>query len=264
MSLAESAVLEEGLPTSMGKILIIDDEPGICGELEKVLIASGYEACSLSSPEKLHEGLSWGPALILLDIWMPGKDGMEVLQEIQQQPEAPAVIMMSGHASISTAVKATQMGACDFLEKPLDVDTILKKVEAALAPSREDGSSLSGRTSRADEGSSSHEEERHEEHEAGTLQVHQSIFGEQAWKGEAVPQRTLKHSTILYGQGLHSGKKSGITLEPLPANSGLHFVGVSGGVIVPAHVDFVESTGFATTLKVGPSSVQTIEHLLSA
>jgi UDP-3-O-acyl N-acetylglucosamine deacetylase len=83
-------------------------------------------------------------------------------------------------------------------------------------------------------------------------------------RGRALPQRTLAHSAILYGQGLHSGRKSGLILEPLPPNSGIHFVGVSETTVVPAHVDFVESTGFATTVRLGQTQAGTIEHLMSA
>jgi UDP-3-O-acyl N-acetylglucosamine deacetylase len=90
------------------------------------------------------------------------------------------------------------------------------------------------------------------------------VFGNQTLRGAARPQRTIAHAAILYGQGLHSGRKSGLILEPLPANSGIHFVGVSEATTVPAHVDFVESTGFATTVRVGQTQAGTIEHLMSA
>ena len=83
-------------------------------------------------------------------------------------------------------------------------------------------------------------------------------------RGARVVQRTLAGSAVLYGQGLHSGKKSGLALEPLPAGSGIHFVGVSGHSAVPAHLDFVESTGWATTIRLGLTQAGTIEHLLSA
>ena len=77
-------------------------------------------------------------------------------------------------------------------------------------------------------------------------------------------QRTLKRSTILYGQCLHSGMKSGLVLEPLPLNSGIHFDKIAEAHPVPAYVDYVESTSFATTLRSGPTEASTIEHLLSA
>ena len=83
-------------------------------------------------------------------------------------------------------------------------------------------------------------------------------------KGKKIPQRTLKASAVLYGLGLHSGTKTGIILEPLPANSGIHFEGITEETVIPAYVDYVCSTGFATTLKLGDKQVATIEHIMSA
>lgn len=261
----ESVAEHIGTHTDMPpRILIVDDEPGICLELEKIFRSSGYEVSSIHSSEGLFEALQAKPDLILLDIWMPGKDGMEVLSELQSLENGPSVIMMSGHATIATAVKATQMGAFDFIEKPLDIELLLSKVEEAL---EERSIETSGPGSHVDgSGDKLSNVELHDRDYGGheRLALHSSVFGSQPWMGKKLPQKTLKHSTILYGQGLHSGKKSGISLEPLPPDSGIHFVGVSGGPSVPAHVDYVESTGFATTLKIGARSIQTIEHLLSA
>jgi UDP-3-O-acyl N-acetylglucosamine deacetylase len=97
-----------------------------------------------------------------------------------------------------------------------------------------------------------------------SLALNQVVFSRQALRGVARPQKTIAHAAILYGQGLHSGRKSGLVLEPLPPNSGIHFVGVSETTAVPAHVDFVESTGFATTVRLGQTQAGTIEHLMSA
>lgn len=254
------------------KVLIIDDEPGICRELEKLFEESGSEVSSLNSAERLFEALEDEPDLVLLDIWIPGRDGMEVLQELQALNNPPCVIMMSGHATIATAVKATQMGAYDFLEKPLDIELTLDRVRAGLHAQRSGsvGQESPIHTESQDlseEGASGVISEVRDSGSGAShlhLNIQESIFGKQPWAGEAVQQRTIQHSIILYGTGLHSGKKSGMSLEPLPPNSGIHFVGVSGGPAVPAHVDFVDSTGFATTLKSGGSSVQTIEHLMSA
>ena len=120
---------------SSQRILIVDDEPGICCELEKIFSDAGYVVSSINSSEELFQALEERPALILLDIWMPGKDGMEVLKELQSLDNPPQVIMMSGHATIATAVKATQMGAYDFIEKPLDIELLLGKVKSALEES---------------------------------------------------------------------------------------------------------------------------------
>jgi UDP-3-O-acyl N-acetylglucosamine deacetylase len=254
------------------KVLIIDDEPGICRELEKLFEESGSVVSSLNSAERLFEALEDELDLVLLDIWIPGRDGMEVLQELQALNNPPCVIMMSGHATIATAVKATQMGAYDFLEKPLDIELTLERVRAGLHAQRSGSLAQEGWT-HAEPKDSSEEAAPGvaiEARDSGSgaahlhLNIQESIFGKQPWAGECVQQRTIQHSIILYGTGLHSGKKSGMSLEPLPPDSGIHFVGVSGGPAVPAHVDFVDSTGFATTLKSGGSSVQTIEHLMSA
>ncbi|MCB0355063.1 MAG: UDP-3-O-[3-hydroxymyristoyl] N-acetylglucosamine deacetylase, partial [Bdellovibrionales bacterium] len=90
------------------------------------------------------------------------------------------------------------------------------------------------------------------------------VFEKELFAGRAVPQKTIARSSLVYGQGLHSGMKSGLMLEPLPAGSGIHFIGVSDQKPVPAHVDYVESTGFATTIRLDRTEAATIEHLLSA
>src|SRR5690606_18217706 len=93
--------------------------------------------------------------------------------------------------------------------------------------------------------------------------AHPGMFSS-AFAGKNRGQRTLKESTILYGQCLHSGQKSGLVLEPLPQNSGIHFGKIGDSKTVPAFVDFVQSTGFATTVRSGDVSAATIEHLMSA
>ena len=76
-------------------------------------------------------------------------------------------------------------------------------------------------------------------------------------------QRTLKRSMVLYGTGLHSGMKTGLLLQPLPPNSGILFGSISYEDVVPAHLDYVQSTEFATALKKGRASAMTIEHLMA-
>src|SRR6185503_17398865 len=77
-------------------------------------------------------------------------------------------------------------------------------------------------------------------------------------------QRTIQHSTVVYGLGLHSGQRTGMVLQPLPANSGIHFVTLPAGTEIPAHVRAVAETDYATTLSGEGESIRTIEHLLSA
>ena len=103
-------------------ILVIDDEPGIRETLCAVLEDEGYAAeAAADGAAGLARLVEFPFDCVLLDVWMPGLDGMDVLNRIEERPEAerPAVVMISGHATIETAVRATKMGAFDFLEKPL-------------------------------------------------------------------------------------------------------------------------------------------------
>src|SRR3990172_2277384 len=238
-----------------GPILIVDDEASIRKSLDGVLSDEGY-ACALAGDgaDALAQLQSVRPSLVLLDIWMPGMDGMETLRRMKAaQPETP-VIMMSGHATISTAVKATRSGASDFIEKPLELDLVLNAIRRAL------GTQDAARSAVADELAGSTDLRSPE----GMPELQPLVFREQTLRGALMPQRTLARSAVLYGQGLHSGKKSGLIFEPLRADSGIHFVGVSDNRAVPAHLDFVESTGYATTIRLGTTHVATIEHVMSA
>ncbi len=120
-----------------GHILIVDDEKSICASLEGILADEGYEVTSAHDGEQALKAVEEeAPDLVLLDIWMPGKDGMEVLELIKQRWTGLPVIMISGHGTVETAVKATKLGAYDFIEKPLDMDKILLSVRNALEFSR--------------------------------------------------------------------------------------------------------------------------------
>ena len=119
----------------MADILIVDDEIGVRELLSEVLQDEGYTvslAENAAQARSLH--ISKQHDLVLLDIWMPDMDGVSLLKEwaAQQLLTAP-VIMMSGHATIETAVEATRIGAIDFLEKPIALTKLLQTIESALA-----------------------------------------------------------------------------------------------------------------------------------
>src|SRR3979411_2117641 len=118
---------------SMPNILIVDDEAGIRDSLAGVLTDEGYSASSAESGEACLERLRKGAFdVVLLDIWLPGIDGLETLERIRQLDNPPEVIMISGHGTIETAVRATKLGAYDFLEKPLSLDKTLILVKNAI------------------------------------------------------------------------------------------------------------------------------------
>lgn len=240
--------------SKLGTILVVDDEESIRKSLHGVLGDEGYvPVLAEDGADALSKLESLSPCAVLLDIWMPGMDGIETLQRMKElQPDTP-VIMISGHATIATAIRATKLGASDFIEKPLDLELTLNAIRRAVAtrpgPCGEK------------EGAVPPEEEPLP---VGVPSLQSVVFERQRSRGAPMPQRTLARSAVLYGQGLHSGKKSGLIFEPLGPNSGIHFVGVSENRAVPAHVDFVGATGFATTLKLGSMQATTIEHVMSS
>lgn len=117
-------------------VLIVDDEPGIRRSLGESLAEEGYAVLKAESGEQALELLrdpeSEALHLILLDVWLPGIDGLETLRLAKDlRPDLP-VVMISGHATIDTALQATKLGAFDFLEKPVDLDRLLLVVGNAL------------------------------------------------------------------------------------------------------------------------------------
>jgi two-component system, NtrC family, nitrogen regulation response regulator NtrX len=114
-------------------VLIVDDEPGIRESLTSVLRDEGYLAESAESGEAGLEFLNANkPDLVLLDIWLPGIDGIQVLEKIQSLENPPIVIMISGHGTIETAVRCTKLGAFDFIEKPLSIEKTLLTLKHAV------------------------------------------------------------------------------------------------------------------------------------
>ena len=118
-------------------ILVVDDEVSICQSLKAILIDEGYHVLVAGSGEEAVQIVEEEmPQLVLLDIWLPGMDGLETLKAIKKIDPQIVVIIMSGHGTIETAVKATKLGAFDFIEKPLSLDKIIILVNNALSLSR--------------------------------------------------------------------------------------------------------------------------------
>lgn len=117
----------------METILIVDDEESIRQSLEGILSDEGFRTVvAANGEEALTLAQAEDPDLVLLDIWMPGIDGLETLQRLRQSRPNQLVIMMSGHGTIETAVKATRLGAYDFIEKPLSLEKVLLSIQNAM------------------------------------------------------------------------------------------------------------------------------------
>ena len=231
------------------KIMVVDDEDSIRQSLSDVLKDEGFKVISARDGQEALKLLdSTQPDLVLLDIWMPGMDGTEVLKRIKTARPGLQVIMISGHGNIEAAVKAIKLGAYDYIEKPLSLEGILLTVKRALGEKRE-GEKIRG-----------WEDEKSQllNFSTSPSSVLTKNMGNIRNK-----QRTIKKSIVIGGQGLHSGGKTGIILSPLPPNSGVIFTGLSSEEMVPAHLDYVYSTDYATTLKRGHVSIMTIEHLMA-
>jgi two-component system, NtrC family, nitrogen regulation response regulator NtrX len=123
----------------MNHILVVDDEAEIRSSLEEILREEGYGvACAANADEAMDLVRDVPYDVVLLDIWLPGRDGLEVLAEMRElKPEArPEIVIISGHGTIEAAVKATKLGAYDFLEKPLSLDRTLIVVKNAVEARR--------------------------------------------------------------------------------------------------------------------------------
>lgn len=235
------------------RVLIVDDEPGILTTLGDILSDEGWETvCTTSGDEALALYAEQRPAVVFLDVWLADRDGLETLQALRAADPSAAVVMMSGHGTTSTAVKAIKMGAFDYLEKPL---SYRRAVEAATGALRYKRSLLEGGEA-APAGpvrDLAEPERRLVAPPPPPLLVETDR-----------PQRTIRHSTVVYGMGLHSGQRTGMVLQPLPPDTGIHFITLPTGIEIPAHVSAVAETDYATTLAREGESIRTVEHLLSA
>lgn len=230
-------------------VLVVDDEDVIRETVREILTDEGYRVIvSLDGSEVMDLVSKEAPDVILLDIWMPEMDGIVLLRRIRREHPEARVIMISGHGSIHTAVTATQLGAFDFIEKPLSLDGLLATIERACGDARREVSAGEERLHALGGG-------------VGQPFVQSGFHG----NGDSgVPQKTLRKSVVACGLGLHSGVSTGVILHPLPEDSGIHFGGISADATVPAHLDYVRSTDFATSLQRDGVVVGTVEHLLAA
>ena len=222
-------------------ILVVDDEEKIRTTLRGILSDEGFQVLDTGDSAQVLDLIrTRQPRLGILDIWMPQLDGISLLEQLKaQQPKLP-VIVISGHGTIETAVRATKLGATDFIEKPFSLEALLRSVYRAIGREAADHTAQGG-------------------HRASPPN-RQAVVGPR----ECVQAQTIGRSVVLRGQGLHSGVRTGVILQPLPPGSGIVFGSLSTGVVIPASVDYISSTGYATSLYRDGAMARTIEHLMAA
>jgi UDP-3-O-acyl N-acetylglucosamine deacetylase len=234
-------------------ILIVDDEAGILTAVSQLLEDEGYRTSTTGSGvEALKLYAEERPAVVLLDIWLPDRDGLEILQALREMDPYATVVMMSGHGTVPTAVKAIKMGAHDYLEKPLSDEPTLLAVEAAAKARKEalgsEAEPLVMEMTRVRDDVS-----RRLSPPPALPQLEQT----------GIPQRTIRNATVIYGLGLHSGSRTGMVIQPLPPDHGVHFLTLPKGTLIPCHVSSVADTDYATSLVRDGEAIRTVEHLLS-
>lgn len=235
-------------------IFVVDDQESILNAVKSVLLDESYRILTFTSAEGLEAGLrSERPDLILLDIWLPGIDGIEALGKLKARDASIPIILMSGHAGIDVAVKAMKAGASDFLEKPLNLDILLEKIATHLT--------------RSNPGQAGAEDQI-------PAHLRRLMHGEVASLAPSQePQKTVLSNAVLNGVGLLSGRPTGVIISPAPVDTGIVFRTLDG-VAIPAHITALDNidrlgqgktfTANSTVLSQGGRRIRTVEHLLAA
>ncbi|HEX7408036.1 MAG TPA: UDP-3-O-acyl-N-acetylglucosamine deacetylase [Candidatus Binatia bacterium] len=236
----------------MATVLVVDDEAQIRTSLRGILAEEGLRVLEAEDGRQALDMIHREhPELVILDIWMPEMDGLQLLQQLHGATPSPEVVMISGHGNIETAVKATKLGAFDFIEKPFSLDGLLRVVKRAL----DHHAAVLRRSETA--GVPSDAVAADARLDGSELQP-QPALRTHRWS-----ERTIGRSVVASGQGLHSGVKTGLILQPLPPGSGILFTSLSTDDTVPAQLEWVDSTGYATTLHRNGMSAKTVEHLMA-
>ncbi|WP_300747665.1 UDP-3-O-acyl-N-acetylglucosamine deacetylase [uncultured Brachyspira sp.] len=225
-------------------ILIIDDEEDILSVCQSILEDEGYdvyiaknyqEAESILSSKKIN--------LVFLDVWLPDVDGLDILANIKEKYNSAEVIMMSGHAGVETAVRATKMGAYDFLEKPISTSKLILSCADVF---------------------------KETENKTDTIHNSENMSGHNYCSDKyKIRQRTIAKSIVISGFALMEGRKTALTLVPAEINTGIVFVDINTNTNIKlSHSNILskDKSGAvnSTALVAGSRYIKTTEHFLAA
>ena len=243
----------------MEKVLIIDDEKNIVVSLASILEDEGYKVFFASSGESgIEKFKNIKPDAIFLDIWLPGIDGLETMKNILKINPIQIVIMISGHGNISSAVSAVKEGAYDFLEKPLSLEKVMFVLNRAMEYKKilDENKKLKSILYKNVE---LNEDDRKKIKKETTGIIEFDINDTKSLS----KQKTVGDSNIFYGIGLHSGEKTGMVIKPLMVGKGIRFENISKCGYIPARIEYLDTTNYATSIKKDDLEAKTIEHFMA-
>jgi len=243
---------------NMEKILIIDDEKNIQVSLASILADEGYKTFFASSGEEgVEKFKNVKPDAVFLDIWLPGIDGLETLRHILAIDPNQIIIMISGHGNITTAVRAVKEGAYDFLEKPLSLDKVMLVLQRGLDYRKVLDENVRLKSILDETGGKGQRRVLKEETSEARIayDLHDTNYLKK--------QKTIRASNIFYGLGLHSGEKTGMVIKPLPPGKGIRFENISETGYIPARIEYLDTTSYATSIKKDDLEAKTIEHFMA-
>ncbi|WP_028329979.1 UDP-3-O-acyl-N-acetylglucosamine deacetylase [Brachyspira alvinipulli] len=225
-------------------ILIIDDEEDILSTCQSILEDEGYDvyiAKNYNEALKILDDTNIN--LVFLDVWLPDVDGLDILSNIKEKFPSITVIMMSGHAGVETAVRATKIGAYDFLEKPISISKLLSSCDEVFKENNNINVS-----------------------EESNNNVCSNKKHECRYK---VPQRTIAKSVVVSGFALMEGRKTALTLVPAEVNTGIVFVDINTNTHIKLSHDNILSKDKSgavnsTALISRNRYIKTTEHFLAA
>jgi len=243
----------------MEKILIIDDEKNIVVSLASILEDEGYKVFfALSGESGIEKYKNINPDAIFLDIWLPGIDGLETMKKILDINPIQIIIMISGHGNISSAVSAVKEGAYDFLEKPLNLEKVMFVLNRAMEYKKilDENKKLKSILYKNVE---LNEDDRKIIKKESTGIIEFDINNTKSLS----KQKTVRDSNIFYGIGLHSGEKTGMVIKPLEVGKGIRFENISKHGYIPAKVEYLDTTNYATSIRKDNLEAKTIEHFMA-